>query len=167
MHLCHCWRLQFVTIESFCVMNKNLFREYSSAIRSNAFISHLKSRVITLLEAEGWNGRKNFIFLTDTSTRACLNKFAVKKWDTHTYRSLTPSHRPWSTPLVQSDSESTRRFDLKEIDKLQCWIQNKTLKAQYCSTDWKNLFFRRNIGNIKNLVNDLSDNRLRVFSRSS
>lgn len=66
------------------VMNKTLFRKYSSAIRSNAFISHLKSGVITLLETEDCDGRKYFIFLTDTSTRACLNKFAVKKCDTHT-----------------------------------------------------------------------------------
>lgn len=88
--------------------------------------------------------------------------------ETHTHTGPSPLHTDREAPpLVQSDSESTRRFDLKEIDKLQCWIQNKTLKAQYCSTDWKNLFFRRNIGNIKNLVNDLSDNRLRVFSRSS
>lgn len=116
------------------VMNKTLFRKYSSAIRSNAFISHLKSGVITLLETEDCDGRKYFIFLTDTSTRACLNKFAVKKCDTHTHSGLSPLAPTVKHPLVQSDSESTRRFDLKEIDKLQCWIQNKTLKAQYSSS---------------------------------
>lgn len=63
---------------------------------------------------------------------------------THTHSGLSPLAPTVKHPLVQSDSESTRRFDLKEIDKLQCWIQNKTLKAQYSSSpllNWLNKIF--------------------------
>lgn len=105
LHLCHCWRLQFVTIESFCVMNKNLFREYSSVIRSNAFISHLKSRVITLLESE-----KEFHF-SDRYQHTGMFEQIRREEMRHTH---IPVPHPF-TPTVKHPPSSKRQREHQKV----------------------------------------------------